>query len=505
MEVREHVENEEKYIRGEDIDYKEIKNRKLQARIRKQQEVARDAAQSAARAEMLLGEESGYLEAEGMEKTTNYTQDKLAKDADLNTASKVFSLDLPDFGPYSIDYTRNGRHLVIGGKKGHLAAFDWQSGRLHFETHVKETIRDVTWLHNETMVAVAQKKYVFIYDHTGMEIHRMKNHIDVNKMEFLPYHYLLSTVGNAGYLKYHDTSTGDLVSEIRTKLGACNTMTQNPWNAIINLGHTNGTVTMWSPTMHTPLVKMLCHKGAVKSVAVDNSGRYMATSGLDGQLKVWDIRNYGVLQEYYTPAPATSLSISQKGLLAVGWNTHVTVWKDAFRTKQVSPYMNHLQAGSAIWDVNFCPYEDVLGVGHAKGMSSVVIPGAGEANFDTMEANPYQTKKQRQETEVHSLLSKLQPDMIVLDPTDIGKINRTTKEEMEKRRREDAEEAEQQRNETPEQTKERKRMRGRNSALKRYARKKGRKNVVDQDKMDIMDKRAETTKKDTPFTTLDIF
>lgn len=72
---------------------------------------------------------------------------------------------------------------------------------------------------------------------------------------------------------------------------------------------------------------MLCHKGAVQAVAVEKGGHYMATSGLDGQLKVWDIRNYGVLQEYYTPAPATSLSISQKGLLAVGWNTHVTVRK----------------------------------------------------------------------------------------------------------------------------------------------------------------------------------
>lgn len=114
---------------------------------------------------MLLTEESGYLEAEGIEKTYNYRQDQLVKELDMNTASKVgiprskhtltlfllvfvvtqvFSLDLPDFGPYAIDYTRNGRHLLIGGRKGHLAAFDWQNGRLHFETHVKETLRDVT-------------------------------------------------------------------------------------------------------------------------------------------------------------------------------------------------------------------------------------------------------------------------------------------------------------------------------------------------------------------------
>ncbi|CAO3622847.1 unnamed protein product [Cunninghamella blakesleeana] len=509
IEGYEAVSNQEKYTRGEIKDYKHVHNQKLKARLEKQEKRAFQAAQAAARAEILLGEEAGYLESEGLEKTYNYRQDQLVKDTDTNTASKVFNLDLNDFGPYHLDYTRNGRHLLIGGKKGHLAAFDWQSSKLHCEVHVNETVRDVTWLHNETMFAAAQKKYVFIYDNTGMEIHRLKNHIEVNKMEFLPYHYLLATVGNAGYLKYQDTSTGNLVAELRTKLGTCNVMTQNPWNAVVHLGHTNGTVSLWAPTMSTPLVKMMCHKGAVKAVAVDKGGHYMATSGLDGQLKIWDIRKFGVVQEYYTPAPATSLSISQRGLLGVGWNTHVTVWKDAFRTKQQSPYMNHLQAGSSITDIAFCPYEDVLGLGHDKGIGSIVVPGSGEPNFDAFEANPYQTKKQRQESEVHGLLNKLQPDMIMLDPTQIGKGSRATRDELIKRKKEDAEEEDND-HDPSSNTKERKRMRGKNSSMKRYLRKKDRKNLIDQDKLDTIDKirvleKNAAKKNPHSFTTLDIF
>jgi U3 small nucleolar RNA-associated protein 7 len=132
------------------------------------------------------------------------------------------------------------------------------------------------WLHNELFFAVAQKKNVYIYDKSGLEIHRLKKHVDVNKLEFLPYHFLLVSVGNAGYLKYQDTSTGELVAELRTKLGPCNCMRQNPTNAVIHLGHGNGTVSLWSPTMTTPSVKMLCHRGPVTSLAIDPSGKYDA-------------------------------------------------------------------------------------------------------------------------------------------------------------------------------------------------------------------------------------
>lgn len=43
---------------------------------------------------------------------------------DKNTAREMFDLSLPDLGPYAIDYTRNGRFLLLGGRKGHLALLD---------------------------------------------------------------------------------------------------------------------------------------------------------------------------------------------------------------------------------------------------------------------------------------------------------------------------------------------------------------------------------------------
>lgn len=46
--------------------------------------------------------------------------------------------------------------------------------------------------------------------------------------------------GEHGILKYQDTSTGKPVVDLYTKLGKCDCMTHNPYNAVIHLGHYNG-------------------------------------------------------------------------------------------------------------------------------------------------------------------------------------------------------------------------------------------------------------------------
>lgn len=170
---------------------------------------------------------------------------------------------------------------------------------------------------------------------------------------------------------------------------------------------------------------MLCHQGAVRSVAVDKTGTYMVTSGLDKKLKVYDIRAFQPLQSYFLPAGASCLSLSHRGLLAAATGDIVQVYRDVWGTPVTKPYMAHRVRGG-VSGLTYCPHEDVLGVGHSGGFTSMIVPGAGEPNFDAMDVNPLGTQKQKREWEVKALLEKIQPELICLDPTQLGKVDRAS-------------------------------------------------------------------------------
>lgn len=265
-----------------------------------------------------------------------------------------------------------------------------------------------------------------------------QEHGAVLRLQYLKNHFLLASINKYGQLHYEDVSMGAMVNNIRTGLGRTDVMQVNPYNGVVALGHSGGTVTMWKPTSSAPLVKMLCHHGPVSALAFHPSGHLMATAGKDKKIKLWDLRKFEVLQTF--PGHAKTLDFSQKGLLACGTSSFVQILSDLSESRNYSKYMAHsMVKGYQINNVLFRPYEDVLGIGHSMGWSSILIPGSGEPNFDSWVANPFETNKQRGEKEVHLLLDKLPPETIMLDPSKIGTVKPARKREKPTKKEREAE------------------------------------------------------------------
>ena len=94
-------------------------------------------------------------------------------------------------------------------------------------------------------------------------------------------------------------------------------MVQNTYNGIMCLADRRGVVSMYSPNIGQSLIRMLCHKSAISSIAVQKDGNYMVTTGNDGLMKIWDLRTYKKLYDYWNPKQAKTIYISQRKLLAV--------------------------------------------------------------------------------------------------------------------------------------------------------------------------------------------
>lgn len=148
------------------------KNKKLQSRLATLHKSHTATAISSFEHDNLLlpSDNAGLLEPEDdVERTWRITQADIKKDVGVSAAAKGFDLNLDSFGPYSMDYTPNGRyvsalrflagvkvldrHLAIAGRRGHVATFDWQSGKLHTEINLNETVRDI-WSAENTIPAL---------------------------------------------------------------------------------------------------------------------------------------------------------------------------------------------------------------------------------------------------------------------------------------------------------------------------------------------------------------
>ncbi|KAF6746719.1 WD repeat-containing protein 46 [Ephemerocybe angulata] len=441
--------------------YNHIANKKLRSQLVHQHALNSNLSKNALETQQnllsLAADDAGSIQVTGpLEKTWRVSQDEIVASVGGEAAKGRRELTFgPGQGAKRMKWSQNGK----GGTK--VSSVDWMGGNVNCEVDLLagsnlagaggnggggEAARDVTFLQDQSFFAVAQKRNVFVYDRDGVEVHRLNNIIDPLRLDFLPWHWLLVAVVHelwASILHRYDHGNADSCAP--HEAGCLQYPHSNRHNAVVHLGHQNGCVTLWTPNLPKPAVQILSHMGPVTSISVNPSdggsagsvnmpGRYMATAGRDGKVKIWDCRNWkGVVREWTVRgAGDVELEWSQKGYLGVLSGGSVNVYHPPHivtpytgSSSSAAPplYLSHPIPHKPLQCLRFEPFSDVLAIGHNKGLSSILVPGVGEPQFDSLEADPFENAKARREREVKGLLDKIQPDLITLDPSMVGKFD----------------------------------------------------------------------------------
>lgn len=103
-------ENIDKYSKGTaNVSVKNIKHKSLRKTLEETRDRNKTAAINTAATEILLPADSGFIEVDSKEKVFQIKQRELVHNVDLNTAKNRIDFQLTKFGPYNIDFSRNGR------------------------------------------------------------------------------------------------------------------------------------------------------------------------------------------------------------------------------------------------------------------------------------------------------------------------------------------------------------------------------------------------------------
>ncbi|MGE5224274.1 MAG: WD40 repeat domain-containing protein [Omnitrophica WOR_2 bacterium] len=162
---------------------------------------------------------------------------------------------------------------------------------------------------------------------------------------------------------------------------------------LLALATKNGDVQLWNPDTQEQICKFPAHRTGARSVAFDPAGDRLASSGMDAQVRIWDLKP---LTQGSCKLPVTAEMIGgsfnvQGVLISPDGSTVLSIDMDKVRLREFESQrlIRTLDAGAPIFDMALSPDGKVLATGEAKRVIQLWdIQSGAEASRWTPAAAP---------------------------------------------------------------------------------------------------------------------
>jgi Planctomycete cytochrome C/WD domain, G-beta repeat len=253
-----------------------------------------------------------------------------------DTAQLLGVIPFPEGEPQSLSFTRDGKHLLIGGGRhshsGCAILVDVTTGQR--VTKVGDEIDIVLAADispDKRRIAIGgPQKMVRVFDSaTGAKLYEMKKHTDwIYTLRFSPDGVLLASGDRGNGLVVWEAATGNLYADlVGHKASVTNVDFRMDSNLLASSSH-DGNVKFWDMMESKEVKNWAAHGGGANDVRFTRDGR-LVTVGKDAKVKFWN-GNGELVKEFSGLAEsALRASVTGDGAVVIGgdWNGKVQLWR----------------------------------------------------------------------------------------------------------------------------------------------------------------------------------
>lgn len=264
-----------------------------------------------------------------------------------DSAELLGVIPFPEGEPQSLSFTRDGKHLLIGGGRhshsGCAVLVDVVSGqRVSKVGDELDIVLAADISPNKRRIAIAgPQKIVRVFDSaTGVKILELKKHTDwIYTLRYSPDGVLLASGDRGNGLVLWEAESGNLYADlVGHKAAVTNVDFRMDSNLLASASH-DGTVKLWDMLESKEVKSWAAHGGGANDIRFARDGR-LVTAGKDAKIKLWN--GNGELQKEFSGLAESALkaSVSGDGATVAGgdWTGKVQLWRSA------DPQQTHLVA-----------------------------------------------------------------------------------------------------------------------------------------------------------------